>query len=112
MNNQQKLIAIKVIHTVIWLFFVVIIFYILFCGIFDRITLYTWVAIGLVLMEGLVLVVLQQHCPLTLQARKYSDSDKDNFDIYLPINVAKYNKEIFTLIYVVGLVLVFYKVLK
>ncbi len=48
-------------------------------------------------------------CPLTYVARRYSDSTKDNFDIYLPNWMAKYNKQIFTTIFVIGLILVVYR---
>ena len=34
-------------------------------------------------------------CPLTIVARRYSDSQLPNFDIYLPIWLARYNKHIY-----------------
>ena len=34
-------------------------------------------------------------CPLTIVARRYSDSQLPNFDIYLPIWLAPYNKHIY-----------------
>ena len=37
-------------------------------------------------------------------ARRYSASEKPNFDIYLPLWLAKYNKEIYTVIMAVVLV--------
>ncbi|MCB0535207.1 MAG: hypothetical protein KDD14_23575 [Saprospiraceae bacterium] len=106
---MDKLRAIKLIHTLVWVFFVSIIFYTVYCGIFDKITVYTWIAIGLVILEGLVLVAFKMFCPLTLLARKYSDSEKENFDIYLPLIIARYNKQIFTSIFLVGLILVLYR---
>jgi hypothetical protein len=84
MNQSRKLLAIKVIHTLIWLFFVCLIFYILYSGIFNKINSYTWIAIGLVIGEGIVLVLFRMLCPLTVLARKYSDSTKENFDVFLP----------------------------
>ncbi len=110
MPIKNKLIITKVIHTLIWVFFVSAIFYILYCGITGRITFLTWVSIGLVLIEGIVLLIFRMQCPLTYVARMYSDSQKDNFDIYLPNWIAKYNKRIFTTIYVIGLILVMYRV--
>jgi hypothetical protein len=64
MNQSQKLLAIKVIHTLIWLFFVSLIFYILYSGIFNKINSYTWIAIGLVIGEGIILVLFKMLCPL------------------------------------------------
>tara|TARA_R110002167_G_scaffold147028_1_gene338987 strand:+ start:2800 stop:3147 length:348 start_codon:yes stop_codon:yes gene_type:complete len=110
MNPSEKLLAIKSVHTLIWLFFVIVIFYILYSGIFNKINFYTWIAIGLVIVEGIVLVIFKMFCPLTLMARKYSDSKKDNFDIFLPNWLAKYNKIIFTIIYLIGVIIVLFRV--
>ena len=106
MNQNKNLLAIKTIHTLIWLFFVVVIFYILYSGIFNRITIYTWIGIGLIIAEGIVLLIFKMFCPLTLLARKYSDSKQDNFDIFLPNWLAKNNKLIFTTIFLIGLIMV------
>lgn len=111
MNSTHSLTIIKVIHTLIWLFFVLVIFYILYCGVVNEITPYTWIGIGLILGEGLVLAVFKMFCPLTIWARKYSDSQKDNFDIYLPNWLARYNKEIFTSLFLIGVAIVLYRVI-
>lgn len=107
----QKLLLIKLLHTLIWVFFVVVIFYIVYSGLMDRVNLFTWIAIGLVFLEGLVLVLFKMACPLTLVARNYSESQKDNFDIFLPNWLARYNKLIFTIIFAFGVILVVYRVL-
>ena len=106
MEIPQKLLAIKLLHTAVWVFFVGLIFYILYSGFTGRITTFTWISIGLIIAEGLVLLIFKMFCPLTLIARKFSDSEKANFDIFLPEWLAKYNKEIFTSIYVAGVALV------
>lgn len=111
MNTSGKLTVVKIVHTLIWLFFVTVIFYILYSGISNKITIYTWVAIGFIIAEGVVLVLFKMFCPLTLIARKYSDSEKDNFDIYLPNWLARHNKIIFTSIYLVGVIIVLVRVL-
>ena len=105
-NQSQKLLSIKLIHTLIWFFFVCVIFYILYSGICDQINSFTWIAIGLVIGEGIVLVLFKMFCPLTVLARKYSDSSKENFDIFLPNWLARNNKLIFTTIYLIGLIIV------
>ncbi|SDL38235.1 hypothetical protein SAMN04488514_101607 [Kriegella aquimaris] len=106
MNETDKLLAIKLIHTIIWAFFVFVICYVLYSGITNQVNTFTWVGIGLIIGEGLILLVFKMFCPLTLLARKYSDSKKENFDIFLPNWLAKYNKFIFTSIFIVGLLLV------
>ncbi|MGB5360877.1 MAG: hypothetical protein WBN27_13120 [Eudoraea sp.] len=106
MNRPNKLLAIKLIHTLIWMFFVAVIFYVLYSGITGTINTYTWLGIWIVIGEGIVLLLFKMFCPLTVLARKYSDSQKDNFDIFLPNWLAKHNKLIFTTIFLIGLVLV------
>jgi hypothetical protein len=111
MKPAQKLFTIKLVHTLVWLFFVSIIFYVVWSGLTNEITTFTWIAIGLVLAEGLVLLIFRMFCPLTLLARKYSDSKMDNFDIFLPNWVARHNKIIFTSIFAIGVALVLIRVL-
>ncbi|MCJ7582586.1 MAG: hypothetical protein MUP98_18890 [Candidatus Aminicenantes bacterium] len=111
MNNNKKLIFIKTLHTLIWFFFVSIIFYVLYCGIVNKINVYTWISIGLVIFEGFILLIFRMYCPSTLIARKYSNSKKDNFDIYLPILIARYNKQIFTTLFLIGLITVLMRIL-
>ncbi len=112
MSSTIKLFSVKLIHTVIWAFFVTVIFYVLYCGLANQLTTYTWIAIGLVVAEGLVLLVFGGRCPLTILAQNYSDSDRDNFDIFLPNWLAQYNKLIFTSLYVIGLMLVGFRLLQ
>ena len=109
MKSERKLFVIKLIHTLIWVFFVVVIFYVLYSGITDTVTRYTWIGIALVIGEGITLLLFNMFCPLTLMARKYSDSERDNFDIFLPNWLAKYNKIIFTTIFVAAVLLVLYR---
>ena len=106
MNDQSKLIAIKLVHTLIWLFFVAVIFYVVYSGIRNEITVYTWIGIAFVILEGIVLLIFRMFCPLTLLARNYSDSDRDNFDIYLPNWLARHNQRIFGTLYGLGIVYV------
>ena len=103
MNTSEKLTAIKIAHTLIWVFFVSVIFYILYSGISGDIDTWTWVAIALIVGEGITLMLFKMYCPLTLMARKYSDATKDNFDIYLPEWLATYNKQIYTVLFVIFL---------
>ncbi len=106
MTKQNKLLLIKLIHTLIWLFFVIVIFYVVYSGISNKINSYTYIGIGLIIGEGIVLLAFKMFCPLTVLARNYSDSDKHNFDIFLPNWLAKYNKLIFTTIFGIGVILV------
>lgn len=101
MHQLQKLNLIKILHTVIWLFYNVVIFYFAYSVWIFRIDAWTWICLGLILLEGIILLVFNKICPVTILARRYSHSEKDNFDIYLPNWLAKHNKLIYTTIVVV-----------
>lgn len=64
-----------------------------------------WIGYGLFVLEGITLVIFKFFCPLTVMARKYSNSSKSNFDIYLPNWLAKYNKLIYTTILAVIIII-------
>ena len=82
MANINVLLLIKIIHTIIWIFYNVVIFYLLYAVIINKIDIWVWICIGLVVLEGFILVVFKLFCPLTILARKYSDETHDNFDIF------------------------------
>ncbi len=107
--NQLR--TIKIIHTVVWIFFNVVIFYLLYAVIANRIDFLVWFGLGLFLAEGIVLLLFKNMCPLTVMARKYSDSPKNNFDIYLPEWLAKYNKLIYSIILLIVIVILIYRLL-
>jgi len=111
MQNKTKLIIVKLIHTSIWLFFNFVIFYMLYAVISDKIDRWLWMGYGLVFLEGLTLIAFKFFCPLTIIARKYSDSSKDNFDIYLPNWLARYTKLIYTSIMVIIIFITVYRLL-
>jgi len=54
--------------------------------------------------EVAVLVVNRMRCPLTGVAARYTGDRAENFDIYLPLWLAKYNKEIFGTLFALGIV--------
>ena len=109
MTENLKLGLVKVIHTIIWVFFNLVIFYLLYAVIANKIDKWVWICISLILLEGVILVVFKNICPVTLIARKYSKSQKDNFDIYLPNWLARYNKEIYSIIVLIAIVILIYR---
>lgn len=112
MKNEAKLRIIKTVHTAIWVFFNGVIFYMLYAVLTNKIDRWLWIGYGLFILEGIILLVFKFFCPLTLLARKYSDSEKANFDIYLPHWLAKYNKLIYTSILGVIIVITLVQLLK
>ncbi len=108
---KSNLTTIKIIHTIIWIFFNVILFYMAYAVIVNNIDNFVWIGIGLILLEGTVLLSFKKICPLTIMARKYSESTKDNFDIYLPNWLARNNKVIYTTFFIIIVCGILYRIL-
>jgi ABC-type uncharacterized transport system ATPase subunit len=64
---------------------------------------------GLVLIECAILAAKRVRCPLTDLAARYTKNRAENFDIYLPLGLARHNKTIFVTIFVVGELCVLYQ---
>jgi hypothetical protein len=105
-RQPGALVIVKVVHTVAWAFFVGCIVAIPIASWRGNHAVAAWLA-GIVLVEVLVLVANGWRCPLTTLASRFTDERHDNFDIYLPVWLARYNKLIFGVLYVAGLVFAF-----
>ena len=94
MTPVATLRAVKLVHTIAWA---------VFAGCILAIPLVAWrgrfqtalLLIAIVTGECLVLAANRMRCPLTDVAARYTDDRHDNFDIYLPLWLARYNKHIF-----------------
>ena len=103
MSAATNLVLIKLLHTVIWGVLSAVIYYLLYAVIANRIDRWFWCGLGLVGLEIAALLLFRMSCPLTLVARRYSVSQRANFDIYLPEWLARHNKAIYSVI--MGMVL-------
>lgn len=95
------LVAIKLLHTAIWLFFAGCIVAIPVAGAFRQ---FYWAGVlsCLVLMECAVLALNRGQCPLTRLAGRYTEARTENFDIYLPRWLARNNKAIFGTLFAIS----------
>ncbi|MBV6519911.1 MAG: hypothetical protein MNPFHGCM_00014 [Gemmatimonadaceae bacterium] len=93
--------AIRLLHTVVWAFFVAAILAIPVAVLYRRFDLFALFAC-IVLLEVIVLAVNELRCPLTGVAARYTEDRRANFDIYLPLWVAHYNKQLFGTLYLLG----------
>ena len=75
---------IKLVHTVIFWILSLCVLYALFSGIAGPITTWTWVAVGLLLLESVVLAVSGWTCPLTILAERQGALRGSVADIFLP----------------------------
>lgn len=98
MTAPGKLVAIKVLHTVIWVLLSSMVFYLLYAVLADRMDRWFWNGLGLIGLEVAVLLVFRLSCPLTVVARRYSGSTQANFDIHLPEWLARHNRATYTML--------------
>ena len=103
---------VKVIHTLIFWVLSTCVLYALFSGITDSITTWTWVAVGLVLLESVVLAASGWTCPLTILTERLGAARGSVTDIFLPKWFADRIFPICGTTYVVALFLILVRVLR
>lgn len=96
--------VLKLVHTVIWAFFVIAIFAVWVFAASGIIVGAIW-AIAVVLLEVAILGFHRGQCPLGKIAERFTDNRAKNFDIYLPAWLAGRTKSIFGSLLFGGVVL-------
>ena len=94
--------AIRILHTVVWAFFAACIVAIPLAAWHGKFRVAAWCS-AIVLVEVLELMGNRWRCPLTSVAARHTPDRRDNFDIYLPLWLARYNKQVFGALYVGGM---------
>ncbi|MBI4889957.1 MAG: hypothetical protein HY821_04975 [Acidobacteria bacterium] len=102
MRASTALAGIKLLHTLGWAFFAGCILAIPAAALAGR---FRWAAIlsAAVAVECAVVAANRMRCPLTGWAARYTSERSDNFDIYLPLWLARYNQRIFGTLYMLGM---------
>ncbi len=108
---MKKLLYIKIIHTLVWIFFNVVIFYLFYAVVSNKIDIWVWIGLGLFALEGITLLLFGMMCPLTVMAKKYSDSTKENFDIFLPNWLARNTKLVYTTFLAIIIIILIYRLI-
>lgn len=93
--------SIKLVHTIVWAFFVICIAAIPAMAAIGNHTA-SLIFVAIVTVEVLILAVNGGRCPLTDVAGQYTSDRRDNFDIYLPLWLARFNKQIFGALFLGG----------
>lgn len=102
MGPATKLRVIKLVHTLVWAVFAGSIMAIPVLALGGELAL-AWGLIAFVSIEVGVLAANRMRCPLTDVAGRYTDNRQDNFDIYLPLWLARHNKTVFGGLYAAGI---------
>ncbi len=103
------LVFLKTLHTFIWVVMTIAnftAFYFAYNGIYDY---RFWTPALILILEIITVIVNKWTCPITPIAGKYTANRDANFDIYLPLWLAKYNKEIFSIIILIEILVVVFK---
>ena len=100
-KDTRMLKVIKLLHSAVWLFMVSCILLIPWAALERRFHLAA-LLVAVILIECAVLAVNGGKCPLTSIAAQYTEDRADNFDIFLPLWLARYNKEIFGVLFLCG----------
>jgi hypothetical protein len=102
--HHKKIFAIKFVHSVIFIFMVACLVYILYCAIAGR---YDWTllaALVAISVEGLALLLNRGRCPLTSLAEKYGAVNGAVTDIFLPDWLTRHTFKIATILVVIELI--------
>lgn len=105
MNDPQRLSVVRAVHSLIYLGMAVSTVAVLYAGITGRSGWWLWLAIGLLVIEGVALAANGMTCPLTSLAVRYGAEKGHAFDTFLPEEVAGYMFRFFGALMLVGLVL-------
>jgi hypothetical protein len=81
---KTTIFEIKLVHTVVFWVLSLCVGYALFSGVADHITSWTWAAVGLLLIETVILAVSGWTCPLTILAERLGAPRGSVADIFLP----------------------------
>lgn len=102
-SDTAALRAVKLLHTAVWALFASCILALPVVAWFGNFRM-ALILIALVLVEVVVLLANRLSCPLTSVAARYTEARGANFDIYLPLCIARYNKQIFGTLFLAGVV--------
>jgi hypothetical protein len=107
-RRDYRLTTIKVLHTLVWAFMAGCI---LALPVFAFKRQFRWALFFtlVILTECAVLAMNRGRCPMTDWAARFTADRADNFDIYLPNWLARYNKAIFGTLFVVGELALFWQ---
>jgi Kef-type K+ transport system membrane component KefB len=103
-RELRALRRIKLLHTLVWAWFAGCVLALPIAAWRGALAT-AWLLVAIVLVEVVVLAFNDGRCPLTAVAARHTADDAPNFDIYLPRWLARYNKQLFGALYVVGVIL-------
>jgi hypothetical protein len=105
LSKEQVLQLIRTAHTLIYTVMVTAIGALLFAGITGYCSMWLWIALGLVTLEGIAFFGDGMRCPLTALAVHYGAEKGHSFDTLLPERFTRYTFRLFGSLTGLGLLL-------
>ena len=102
---------IKTVHTLLLIFMIILVGITFFTLLLDKISHITWIGIGFIFLEGLILLINGWKCPLTVYAQDLGDGDGSVTGIFLPKFIANQMLRIFGMISVICFVMLLVRLL-
>ena len=103
MTNSQRLVLVRVVHTVIYVVMASSVFAVLYAGVSGARGAWLWVSLALVGIEVVIFVGSGMKCPLTAVAAKYGASTGD--DTLFPQSVTRFTLAFFGPLIVIAVAL-------
>jgi hypothetical protein len=108
---MTPLAKVKTAHTAVWAVLAGMILYLPYAALSGEYRIVLAISL-VILLECVALGMNGGQCPLTRIAARYTNDRSDNFDIYLPLLIARHNKLIFGAIFACGELIALWRWLK
>ena len=110
-RRSVALFVVRAVHTLIFISLSWAVLYILYCGLTNRVSRRTGVAVAAVLGEAMIFVLNGRRCPLTKMAEEFGAENGTMGDIFLPQWFARRIPEISSTLIATGfLAMLWYRV--
>ena len=110
--RSGAILAMKTLHTLVYFVESLCVFYILYSAVANRVTRLTTVAIGVISLEGIVLLFNNMQCPMRQVTERLGAERGSVTDLFLPRWLADRIFQIYTPLFVVGSLGVFGRLLQ
>jgi len=97
---------IRFLHTLVFIILMTCLAYAIYSAINDRVTPWTWIAIGVIFVEGIVLLYYNWRCPLTTWAENRGAKNGAVADLFLPKVLADRLFPIYGIVYALTVLLI------
>lgn len=103
---------IKLVHSILFFLIGICTIYVFFAAALDHITLLTWIAFGVAVIELLALALNEWRCPLTDLAEQQGAEIGSVADLFLPELLSDHLFIIFGIVFGITCILLFWRIIE